>query len=75
METGHEAPEGVARSDGCPRGIAHTARHYQRIACVLVEELVRLGVERVGDRVPDGSVDADNPPTGVPTREGTTKAD
>src|SRR5438094_20200 len=40
-------------------GVAHPVGHHQEIACVLVEELVGLGVERVGGRIPHDLIDSD----------------
>jgi hypothetical protein len=40
-------------------GVAHAVGHHQEIARVLVEELVRLGVQGQGSRVPHDLVDPD----------------
>ena len=46
-------------ADSSTLGVAYPVGHHQEIACVLVEELVGLGVERVGGRIPHDLIDSD----------------
>jgi hypothetical protein len=55
-----ETRELVAHLDRLPSGVMHTSRHDQRVARVLVEQFVRLDVQRVGGNIPDRLIDADD---------------
>src|SRR4029434_10692320 len=54
------SPEGFGCLYWCARLVAQPPGHDQRVAGVLVQELVRLDVEGVGERVPHNLVDADD---------------
>jgi len=41
-------------------GVLHPGGHDEQVARVLVEQFVRLGVQRVRRRIPDDLVDADH---------------
>ena len=55
--------------------VPHPAGHNQRVARVLVEEFVRLYVKRVGGRVPDYLIDADDLVAGVVVSKRTPQVD
>ena len=57
------------------KDIVHVTRDDQRVARVLVEDLVGLGVKRVPLGIPDDLVDADDLPTGLTVMDGASKAD
>ena len=55
-----EALEGLAGLDRQPVRVAHSAGDDQRVAGVLIEQFVRLDVQRVRGDIPDRLIDADD---------------
>ena len=49
----------LARSNQISSDITYTSLHEQRIPCVLLQHLIRFGVERLGGYIPNDLIDAD----------------
>src|SRR6478672_5245278 len=49
----------LARSYQISSDITYTSRHEQRIPRVLIQHLIRFGVQRIGGDVPNDLIDAD----------------
>ncbi len=60
-----EALKRLGHADRRSGGVAYRAGYDERITRVLLEELVRFGVKRVGPWIPDDLIDADLPPAAV----------
>jgi hypothetical protein len=70
-----ESPESFSRFDRVTQTISYPAGDDQGIARVLVEELVWLDMQCIGESIPYHLIDADDLSAAVATAERATKAD